>query len=239
MKWRSPTVVSMAPTTFRTYTLRPLGQDAVTIALPAPHFRRVIIAQRIPLTGVFITRSAAELTIPGQAQPGDAYQLPIAPVLVPGPSRVFVLAPGDALYAGGGTSVGGGLASVSVSISQEIPVSLGLAHFPGAKTAFRTFRLPLNGTDPAITIVPVAKVPRRVAVRAVGFPFGAFLSASPGELNLGQPVPGGGYDVSAAGIFVIAPGQGLYGMRTFAGSINIATAISDIHLSRGSMKGNP
>lgn len=238
MKWRSPAVVDMAPTTFRTFTLRPVGQDAVTIALPAPHFRRVIIAQRVPLTGAFITRNATELTIPGQAQPGGAYQLPIAPVLVPGPSRVFVLAPGDALYAGGGTSIGGGPASVSVSISQEIPISLGLGSLHGARTVFRTFRLPLIGISPAVTIVPVAKVPRRVVVNGVGFPSGVFLSASAAELNLVQLVPGDGYDAAASSIFVIGPGQGLYGARTFPGSTSIAVAISDIRLSRGSLKGS-
>lgn len=222
-------MTGMSPTTFRTHTLRPLGQDAVTIALPAPHFRRVIIFQRGALTGAFITRSATELTIPGQVQPGDAYQLPVTPT----ESRVFVLAPGDALYAGGGTSAGG-LASVSVSISQEIPVSLGLAPIHGARTVFRTFTMPVIGINPSITIVPVAKIPRRLIVTSVPAGGGVFLSTSAQELDIPQAAPGEGFNVGGGEIFVVAPGQALYGVRVFAPVAPISISISDIHLTSGS-----
>ncbi|KKK89869.1 hypothetical protein LCGC14_2728780 [marine sediment metagenome] len=223
-------MTGMVPTTFRTHTLRPLGQDAVTIALPSPHFRRVIIVQRGAITGAFITRSATELTIPGQVQPGDAYQLPV----IPTQSRVFVLAPGDALYAGGGTSAGGALASVSVSISQEIPIPLGLAPIHGARTVFRTFTMPVIGINPSITIVPVAKIPRRLIVTSVPVGGGVFLSTSAQELDIPQAVPGEGFNVGGDEIFVVAPGQALYGVRIFAPVAPISISISDIHLTSGS-----
>ncbi|KKN61367.1 hypothetical protein LCGC14_0522990 [marine sediment metagenome] len=219
-------MTGMAPTTFRTHTLRPLGQDAVTIASPAPHFRRVIIFQRLALTGAFISRSATELTIPDQVQPGDAYQLPVTPAQ----PRVFVLAPGDALYAGGGTSAGG-LASVSVSISQEI---LGLAPIYEVRTVFRTFTVPISGINPSITIVPIAQVPRRMIVTSVSVGGGVFLSTSAQELDIPQVVPGEGFDVGGGGIFVVGPGQALYGIRTFAPAAQISVSISDIHLTSGS-----
>jgi hypothetical protein len=215
--------LSMEPTTFRTFRLRPIGAGsgaAPRIVQSSSYNQRVVVFMPPgQLNGGLVSTSAAELNIPAQAFPGEAYTIPV------NSPQVLVLVPGQHLDAAGPNGT-----RMSVSVSQDIPRVEGLPPkgLGLQPTQFRTYTLPVLGVDPAIRIVPTSRVPRRVRL----FPSFAeriFVSDAAEELNIPQqPTPGNAFEVGEV-VLVLAPWQALYAAGP-GGDAAIEVIISDIHL---------
>lgn len=98
-------------------------------------------------------------------------------------------------------------------------------------TTFRTYTLPLLGTDSAIQITPASKHFQRVVLAQSAGATPIFISAVASELNTaGQPIPGGAFQFPGAIggdpiVVVLAPGQHLTAAAALAGT-RLAVSVS-------------
>lgn len=217
-------VVSMRPTTFRTYVLNALGPNAaVRVAGAAPHAQRVVVKHDTVGQLAFLTSSVNELHGLGGAFPAFAYGLP------PDDVTDFVIAPGQELLAA--ASVAG--VRLSVSTSQIIPPP---TEPPAAlrPSLFQRRTLALVGVASAARqIITSADRPQRVVVHNPVNANVYVASGAAGTLNAGAPAGPIAFAfelrLNQTAKFITAPGQSLDAAASVAGAA-IDVQVSEIPL---------
>jgi len=225
-------VVSMEPTTFRTYSLNQLGAPsaAIRVVQSSPNYQRVVLLQPQSGLGAIVSESAEELDFQGPPLSfirGEAYRL--APFI----PNILVLGPHQSLVAVTTSAV---IPRISVSVSAEIPPAPKI--FPTIKDPafFRTFRVPFIGT-PTIRIVPATDLPQRVVINHSG---GTFFSSAPNELSTpGMINPGEAFESSGSLTltFLLAPGQALYAAQNLGPGQDVRLSVSASKLDLPSLRG--